>query len=133
MKKIVSPPDLAQTDVPQAQSLVPVSDDDDGPIPNAGSDDVPEPMVESEAMGDDVPSDQVRHDGQGNEGIDTIENGIRETITHEDPVLNSRPKRDRKQNVRYSSQEYDLSSVTLNPGKVNLMLSSIYVQPSYGK
>ena len=43
-------------------------------------------------------------------------------------VLNGRPRRDRKQNVRYSSQEYDLSAVTMNPGTPKFKLSSIYVQ-----
>ena len=133
VKKIVSPPDLSQTDVLHPQSLVPVCDDDDGSIPNVGRDDVPEPIVDSGVMGDEVPGDQIRHDSQSNEGGDTIENGVRDIITREDPVLNDRPKRDRKQNVRYSSQEYDLSSVTHNPGKEKLMLSSIYVQTSSGK
>ena len=134
MKKIVSPPDLAQSDVPQAQSPVPMIDDDDDAIPYAGSDDVPGPMVENDVMGNDVPEDQIRFDSQGNEDGGTIENEMTDNIiTHDDLVLNGRPKRDRKQNVRYSSQEYDLSSMTLNPGKVKLTLSSIYIQPSSGK
>ena len=50
-----------------------------------------------------------------------------------DKELSSRPKRDRKQNVRYSSQEYDLSTVSLKPGTAKLKLSSICVQPKSGK
>ena len=62
------------------------------------------------------------------EGV--IENEVVDNIIgNDDPVLNSRPRRDRKQNVRYSSQEYDLSAVSMNPGIVKLQLSGIYVQP----
>ena len=81
-------------------------------------------------------NDQIGHDNQndevggiiGNEVIDVID----DIVTNEDPVLNGRPKRDRKQNVRYSSQEYDLSAVSV-PGHSKLTLSSIFVQPNAGK
>ena len=62
------------------------------------------------------------------EGV--IENEVVDNIIgNDDPVPNSRPRRDRKQNVRYSPQEYDLSTVSMNPGTVKLQLSGIYVQP----
>ena len=77
---------------------------------------------------------QIRHDSQGDEGSGIVENEMTEnTVINEEPVLNSRPKRDRKQNVRYSSHEYDLSAVSINPGTAKLTLSSIYVQPKSGK
>ena len=62
------------------------------------------------------------------EGTDNI-------VMREDPgpVLNSRPKRDRKQNVRYSSQEYDLTSLSITPGKARFTLSRISIQPKSGK
>ena len=68
-------------------------------------------------------------DSQANEVGGFIENEVSDNIvTSGNTVLNSRPKRDRKQNVRYSSEEYDLSAVTVNPGTAKLKLSSIYVQ-----
>ena len=133
VRKIVSPPDLAQTSVPQAQSGVPVSEDDDV-IPDGGGDIIPGHNIESGMVENDVTDDQIRHDSQGDEGIGFVENEVTDnTVTNEDPVLISRPKRDRKQNVRYSSHEYDLSSVSMNPGTAKLKLSSIYVQPKSGK
>ena len=78
--------------------------------------------------------DQTRHDSQADEVEGVFENEVTDNIVrNEDPVLNSRPRRDRKQNVRYSSQEYDLSTVSMNPGTVKLKLSGIYVQPKSGK
>ena len=78
--------------------------------------------------------DQIRHDNQGDEVGGIIENEVSDNIvTSGSPVMNSRPKRDRKQNVRYSSEEYDLSAVTVNPGTAKLKLSSIYVQPKSWK
>ena len=131
MKKIVSPPDPAQTGVPQAQSVVPVSDNDD--VTHDGGGDIipePEPFVESGIMENNMSDDQIRHDSRGDEVEGVIENEVTDNIVgNDDPVLNSRPRRDRKQNVRYSSQEYDLSTVSMNPGTVKLHLSGIYVQP----
>ena len=78
--------------------------------------------------------DQLRHGSQDDDVSGIIDNEVADNIiAHEEPVLNSRPKRDRKQNVRYSPHEYDLSSVSLKPGETKLMLSSIFVQPSSGK
>ena len=133
VKKIVSPPDLALTGVPQAQSVVPVNDDDDV-IPEGVGYIIPEPVVERETIENDMSDAQGRYDSQGDEVGAIIENEVTDNVaTAEDPVPNSRPKRDRKQNVRYSSQEYDLSEVSMNPGKAKLKLSSIYVQPKSGK
>ena len=133
VRKIVSPPDPAQTSVQQPQSVVPVSDDDDV-IPNGGVDTIPVPVVESGIVENDMSDHQIRHDSQGDEGSGIVENEMTEnTVINEEPVLNSRPKRDRKQNVRYSSHEYDLSAVSINPGTAKLTLSSIYVQPKSGK
>ena len=81
-----------------------------------------------------MPEDQIGHDSQGDEVGDIIVNEVTDDIiTNENPVLSGRPKRDRKQNVRYSSQEYDLSAVSMSPGTVKLKLSSIYIQPKSGK
>ena len=133
VRKIVSPPDPAQTSVPQAKSVVPVSDDDDV-IPNGGVDTIPGPVVESGIVENDMSDDQRRHDSQGDEGSSIVESEMMDnTVINEEPVLNSRPKRDRKQNVRYSSHEYDLSAVSMNPGTAKLKLSSISVQPKSGK
>ena len=64
VRKIVSPPDLAQTSVPPAQSVVPVSGDVDV-IPNGGGDIIPGHIIESGMVEKDVPDDQIRHDRQG--------------------------------------------------------------------
>ena len=131
VKKIVSPPDPVQTGVSQAQQVVHESEDD--VIPDRGVDVIPgpPPVVESGIVEKDMSDDQMRHNSQGDEvgDIGIIENEVTDNIiTNENPVLNGRPKRERKQNVRYSSQEYDLSAVTMNPGSPKLKLSSIYVQ-----
>ena len=138
VKKIVSPPDPVQTGVPQAQHVVPESEDD--VIPDRGVDITPglgaPPVVESGMVENDMSEDQIRHNSQGDAvgEIGTIENEVSDNIvTNEDPVLNGRPRRDRKQNVRYSSREYDLSAVSMSPGTVKLKLSSIYIQPKSGK
>ena len=131
VKKIVSPPDPVQTGVSQAHQVVHESEDD--VIPDRGVDIIPgpPPVVESGIVEEDMPADQIKHNSQGDEvgDIGIIDNEVTDNIiTNENPVLNGRPKRDRKQNVRYSSQEYDLSAVTMNPGTPKLKLSSIYVQ-----
>ena len=76
----------------------------------------------------------INQDSQGDEVGSIIENEVTDnTITHDDPVMYGRPKRDRKQNVRYSSEEYDLSKISSYPDKSKLTLSSIIVQQSTGK
>ena len=131
VKKIISPPDPAQTGMPQAQSDVLVNDDADV-IPDGGGDIIPE--LDSGLVENVMSDDQISHDSQGDEVGGIIDNGVTDnTVTNEVPVSNGRPKRDRKQNVRYSSREYDLSAVSMSPGTVKLKLSSIYIQPKSGK
>ena len=131
VKKIVSPPDPAQTGVPHAQSVDPVNDDD--AIPASSGDIVPGPIIESGMVTTDMSVDQVRHDNQGDEVGGIIQNEVSDIVSNDDPVQNGRPKRNRKQNVKYSSQEYDLSNISIHPGTPNLKLSSIYVQQKSGK
>ena len=137
VKKIVSPPDPPQNDVTQSKPIVHMADHDDF-IPDVSDNNVPVHTLDSEVVEveDNVTNDQIIRDNQGEEpGMinDVINDGIEDRTEQEEPVHSNRPRRDRKQNVRYSSQEYDLSAVSLNPGKVKLTLSSIYVQPSSGK
>ena len=135
VKKIISPPDPAQTVVPQAQSVVPESGDNDV-IPDGGCDGVLGPIVGSGIIGNDMTEEQNLHDSQDVEVGGTLETeGTDDIVMSEDPgpVLNSRPKRDRKQNVRYSSQEYDLTSLSISPGEARLTLSRISIQPQSGK
>ena len=49
------------------------------------------------------------------------------------PALDIRARREHKENVRYSSQEYDLSEVSNNQGRAILALSSMYIHPNAGK
>ena len=105
----------------------------DDVMPDGGEEIIPDPIVNSGMVENDMSDDQIRHDSQGDEGSGIVENEMTEnTVINEEPVLNSRPKRDRKQNVRYSSHEYDLSAVSMNPGTAKLKLSSIFVQPKSG-
>ena len=111
---------LAQTGVPHAQSVEPVNDDD--AIPVSGGNIIPGPIVESGMVENDMSADHIRHDNQGDEVGGIIENEVSDSIvSNNEPVQNGRPKRDRKQNVRYSSQEYDLSAVSV-PGNSKLTL-----------
>ena len=48
------------------------------------------------------------------------------------PAPNIRPRRELKENVRYSSLEYHLSEVSNNCAKTKLVLSSQYVHPKAG-
>ena len=52
---------------------------------------------------------------------------------HPDTAENGRPKRDRKQNIRYNSEDYDLSVVSSQVGMGKFTLYGIYVHPEAGK
>ena len=127
VKKIISPPDPAETGMPQAQSDDVLVNDDADVIPDGGGDIIPE--LDSGLVENVMSDDQISHDSQGDEVGGIIDNGVTDnTVTNEVPVSNGRPKRDRKQNVRYNSEEYDLSAVSLNPRTSKFRLSSIFVQ-----
>ena len=135
VKKIVSPPDLADRGVPHVQTDIPVVDHED--IHDVSEDVVPGPMFESEVM-EDIrdDQDQTRHVNEGEVEVtnDVMYDLADDMAKQTDEVPNSRPKRDRKQNVRYSSEEYDLSAVSGSYRRgARLTLSGIYVQPDAGK
>ena len=57
-------------------------------------------------------------------------------VVQTEQIQNTRPKRDRRQNVRYSSQEYDLSVVSSVPERSKhgkFTLSGVYVKPEAEK
>ena len=115
MKKIVSPQDLPDQNVMQAPS-VPVILDDAEEVPTAGVD-----IEDRNVMGDEggvqqqnlrqdetvavaggrIPGDSVQPDMQAAE--ERIDSQTRSP---------SRPQRTRKPNVRYSQEEYDLTTIS---------------------
>ena len=133
VKKIVSPPDLADRGVPHLPTEIP----DHEEIHDVSEHVVPGPVFENEAM-EDIRDDQVqiRH---VNEGAVEITNDVMNEVAGDmakqtDQALDNRPRRDRKQNVRYSSEEYDLSAVSTGRYReARLTLSGIYIQPEAGK
>ena len=136
VKKIVSPPDPSQIIGPQAQTTHVI--DHDEAIPDVSGNDTPGHIVDrhSEVFGNDLTEDQISHENQGEEqsGINDMMNDRNDDmIVQPERLQNDRPKRDRRQNVRYSPEEYDLSEVSTNTGKSKLILSSIFVQPKDGK
>ena len=132
VKKIVSPPDL-----PQVRTGIPDTVYDDA-ITNDIERTAPLTMLNDEVMEDNVLDDQIGLDNNENEvestgTEDLISEKAHDTIIQTDLAEHragqDRPKRDRKQNVRYSSEEYDLSAV----GIAKLKLFGIYVQPNAGQ
>ena len=125
VKKIVSPPDLPQVSGPNTGTPVVVHDDaktvDEENI-------VPVPMLDA-ANVDNIVEDyhiDVKNENEAEGGTDVMMGGEVDMNAQTDSDWNGRPKRDRRQNVRYSSEEYDLSKVST---RATLKLSGIYVQP----
>ena len=134
VKKIVSPPDLADRNVPHLQTN-PVLDHED--IHDVSEDVTPAPVFENESM-EDIRDDldQTRHVNEGDVGVtNDVMNEIADDMARQtDQIPKNRPRRDRKQNVRYSSEEYDLSAVSGRYRRgARLTLSGIYVQPEAEK
>ena len=97
----------------------------------------PGPVFENEAMEDIRDGlDQSRHINEGDAEVtnDVMNEIADDTAKQTDQASNNRPRRDRKQNVRYSSEEYDLSAVSGSYRRgARLTLSGVYVQPGAGK
>ena len=135
VKKIISPPDPPDRVVPQVQTRAHVIDDDE-PTPNVRDNIVPGDRLERElmenSMGDEQaePEKGVENDVGTDDAINEI---VEDVVIQPESAQNIRPKRDRKQNVRYSSQEYDLSAVSNSFGGLKLTLSGVYVQSQAGK
>ena len=125
VKKIVSPPDLPQVSGPNTGTPVVVHDDtktvDEENI-------VPVPMLDATNV-DNIVEDyhiEIENENEAEGGTDVMMGGEVDMNAQTDSDWNGRPKRDRRQNVRYSSEEYDLSKVST---RATLKLSGIYVQP----
>ena len=141
VKQILSPVDLPNLDV----STGPVQRNDPSPVVDS-VDKVPAPQPITETS-DDVGQlndiDQYRS-GAGEVGDGTIggvdnddgflNNDTETNVQSESPIQTGsmlqpavgRPQRDRKQNVRYSAEEYDLAKLSAF-GK-GLLLSGLYVK-----
>ena len=139
VRKILSPSDLPDRDVP----LQTMPRDSAGQVGGAVDDEAPETVVDigtSEDRGIMVDMQQSTGQCQPNTGNDRIGEGTHDSVQEvEDtnvPVLPvpsgadipavERPKRNRRPNVKYSSEDYDLSSISA--AKKGLCLSGLYVK-----
>ena len=131
VKKIVSPPDLPQRDSPQTSTEVP---DHDDMSPDGNGSSVHEPDVDGGVMGDHVADIETTITDEGREVKDDTDmiDEVMNSPFVTGPVSTDRPRRERKQNVRYSSKEYDLSKVSSNHGKAKLTLRH-FCSPEFWK
>ena len=135
VKKIVSPPDLPQGGAPQIQTGAP------GTVHDVGDNTVPVPVLNDEVMEDNMTGDTIGINDENDVGSTVTEDMIVETVNDatiqtdlaQHRAEQNRPKRDRKQNVRYSSEEYDLSAVSSGVGMARMRLSGIYVHSNAGQ
>ena len=65
--------------------------------------------------------------------VETVNDATIQTDLAQHRAEQNRPKRDRKQNVRYSSEEYDLSAVSSGVGMARMKLSGIYAHSNAGQ
>ena len=139
VKKIVSTADLPDQDVP----LNHVQENSSGPVGGAVEDTVPESVD-----GADTPENTNSLDGmqqetgwsQSGTGSEMVDSGAHDTDSGQynnmqplSPVPSAselpavrRPQRDKRPNVRYNTDEYDLSGVSVT--RRGLLLSGVYVK-----
>ena len=139
MKQILSPPDLPDLDVPsgpvQRQVSSPVVDDVDM-VPTTQLADTLDKTYSLIGMQQGTHQYQsgtgVEMNNDGTSAVDSVQNDeMAQEVQPLSPVPScgetvGRPQRDRRPNVRYRSDEYDLSSVSA--AKKCLLLSGLYVK-----
>ena len=140
VKKILSPPDVPDQEIPD-NLLLPVQRNISGPVDRAAGDDIPMAvgnadtldMQEATGQYQTNPGSEMVDDGAPTDNVQNDEVGV--NVQPLLPVPSStevpavgRPKRDRKPNVKYRSDEYDLSSVSAS--KRRLVLSGLHVKQS---
>ena len=138
VKQILSPPDLPDLDVPsspvQRQVSIPVVDNVEGLATQSAD--------TSDNTSSLVGMQQGTSQYQSNTGVETSDDGAPDIDSVQDDEMGQevqpmspvpscgetvgRPQRDRRPNVRYRSDEYDLSSVSAS--KKCLLLSDLYVK-----
>ena len=138
VKKILSPPDVPDQGIPD-NLLLPVQRNISGPVDRAAGDDIPMAvgnadtldMQEATGQYQTNPGSEMVDDGAPTDNVQNDEVGV--NVQPLLPVPSStevpavgRPKRDRKPNVKYGSDEYDLSS--LSASKRRLVLSGLHVK-----
>ena len=140
VRKILSPPDLPDRDVP----LQTMPKDVVGQVRDVVEDEAPE-TVGNEDTPDDrsslVDMQQSMRQGQQDSGIEMVGHEAHDVVqdvevsmgapsapvpSETDMPAVERPKRNRRPNVKYSSEEYDLSAVSAV--KKGLCLSGLYVK-----
>ena len=135
MKQILSPPDLPDLGVPSSPVSIPVVDNVDKGLTTQSAD-------TSDITGSLVGMQQGTHQYQSGTGVEMNDDGapdvdsvqndeMAQEVQPLSPVPScgetvGRPQRDRRPNVRYRSDEYDLSSVSA--AKECLLLSGLYVK-----
>ena len=139
VKKILSPPDVPDQGIPDDQ-LLPVQRAISGPVVGAAEDDVPtvvgdadtSDMQEATGLYQSDLGSQIIDDGA--QSTDNMQNGgVGLNVQPLSPVPScsevpavGRPKRDRRPNVKYRSDEYDLSKVSA--AKKTLRLSGLHAK-----
>jgi len=140
VRKILSPPDLPDRDVP----LQTMPKDVVGQVRDVFADEAPE-TVGNEDTSDDrsslVDMQQSMRQGQQDSGIEMVGHGAHDVEQDVEVSMGApsspvpsgndmpaveRPKRNRRANVKYSSEEYDLSAVSAV--RKGLCLSGLYVK-----
>ena len=146
VRKILSPPDMPDQTLPDIP-LHPEQGAIPGPVVRTVIDDVPTDVVDADTPGDTGGLVEVQQGGgqcqsetggemvdDGVHGIDGVQHDERgwdvqqvlpEPSSREIPSV-GRPKRDRRPNVRYKSEEYDLSAVSAT--RNGLLLSGVHVK-----
>ena len=134
VKQILSPPDLPDLGVPSSPVSIPVVDNVDKGLTTQSADrsDNTGSLVGMQQSTSQYQSDTgVEMSGDGAPDIDSVQD--EEMGQEVQPLLPvpsggetvGRPQRDRRPNVRYRSDEYDLSSVSAS--NKCLLLSGLYV------
>ena len=137
VRKILSPPDLPDQDMQSVPSS-PVQKNTSVPAVGAIEDEAPMAHVDADIL-DDTSGSVGRQQYEVENREEMINDGVQDDVWGSDvqpplPVQSGtdllpaggRPKREKRPNVKYSSEEYDLSKVSAS--KTNLVLSGLYVQ-----
>ena len=141
VRKILSPPDLPDQDMQSVPSS-PVQKNTSVSAVGAIVDEAPMALVDADIL-DDVSGSVGMQQGVGQYEAEIreemINDGVQDDVGGSDvqPLLpvqsgtkllpaGGRPKRKQRPNVKYSSEEYDLSKVSAS--RTNLVLSGLYVQ-----
>ena len=149
VRKILSPPDLPDQDkqnVPSSPVQSPMQKNTSVPAVGAIEDEAPMTGVDADRLGNIGGMQQGLGQYEAETLVEIRDDGLHDddgvlyeaVVSDEQPLLpaqsgselmptvGQRPKREKRPNVKYSSEEYDLSKVSA--AKTQLMLSGLYVK-----